>query len=123
MERDKFAWQKELTELEKAMEKKNASLGIVGTGARTAIKKTASKLKSSSSSGNEKILSTPGLKTAKQSENYMIAAKAYIDKLIASGASKDKVANAIALALRERALNESEAAQLRKTYTPRGYQY
>ena len=58
LERDKFAWQKELTELEKAMEKKNASLGRVGTGARTAIKKTASKLKSSSSSSKKRDSST-----------------------------------------------------------------
>jgi hypothetical protein len=47
----------------------------------------------------------------------------YLNKLIASGASKDKVSNEIAIALREGAITKSQAASLRKTFTPRGYTY
>lgn len=47
----------------------------------------------------------------------------YLNALIASGATKDKVSNEIALALRDKAITAAEAARLRKTFTPRGVQY
>ena len=50
-------------------------------------------------------------------------ATAYLNALIASGASKDKVANEIAIALREGAITKVEAQNLRNKFTPRGVQY
>jgi hypothetical protein len=60
----------------------------------------------------------PGKKTSSTTD-----AKAYLNKLISSGASKDKVSNEIALALRNGAITKQEAAKLRQTFTPRGLQY
>jgi hypothetical protein len=60
----------------------------------------------------------PGKKTSSAAD-----AKAYLNKLISSGASKDKVSNEIALALRNGAITKKEAAKLRQTFTPRGLQY
>jgi hypothetical protein len=60
----------------------------------------------------------PGKKTSSTTD-----AKAYLNKLISSGASKDKVSNEIALALRKGAITKQEAAKLRQTFTPRGLQY
>lgn len=51
------------------------------------------------------------------------SAVAYFNKLIASGADKDKVSNEIAIALREGVISKEEAAALRKKFTPRGVQY
>ena len=47
----------------------------------------------------------------------------YLEALIASGASKDEVANEIAIALREGAITTEEAQRLRNRFTPRGVQY
>ena len=52
-----------------------------------------------------------------------ITGVAYLNQLIASGASKDKVANEISIALREGAITKEEATKLRNTFTPRGVQY
>lgn len=46
-----------------------------------------------------------------------------LNALIASGASKDYVANQISLALRNGEITKEEAAKLRKTFTPRGLAY
>ena len=50
-------------------------------------------------------------------------AEEYFNKLIASGASKSDVANAIALAHRDGAITTEEMQKLRKTFTPAGVQY
>ena len=52
-----------------------------------------------------------------------ISAAVYIEALIKSGATKDKVSNEISLALRKGELTEKEAATLRAIFTPRGVQY
>lgn len=52
-----------------------------------------------------------------------VSATTYLNQLIASGASKDKVSNEIAIALREGAITKAQAAKLRSTFTPRGVQY
>ena len=71
---------------------------------------------SSKSSGSSK--SSSGSKSSNTT-----SATAYLNSLIASGASKDKVANEIAIALREGAITKAEAQKLRNTFTPRGHQY
>ncbi len=58
--------------------------------------------------------------TAKQ--QYYSAAEA-IEQLIAKGASKDTISNQISLALRKGQLTQQEAANLRRSFTPRGVQY
>lgn len=50
-------------------------------------------------------------------------ASTYLNSLIASGGTKDNVANEISLALREGAITSAEAKELRETYTPRGLAY
>ena len=61
-------------------------------------------------SSNKKTSSTP-------------SAADQLNAAIAAGASKDKVANAISLAQRNGEISKSEAAELRQTFTPRGYTY
>ena len=55
--------------------------------------------------------------------NSNVDAKAYLNAFIKSGATKDQVFNEIAMALRNGALTNSEAAELRKIFTPKGLQY
>ena len=52
-----------------------------------------------------------------------VSAKEYLNKLIESGAPKDEVANQISLALKAGEITSAEAANLRKTFTPRGVAY
>lgn len=59
----------------------------------------------------------------KKSQQATASAYDYLNKLIASGASKDKVSNEITIALREGAITKAQATALRKTFTPRGYTY
>jgi hypothetical protein len=47
----------------------------------------------------------------------------YINALISSGASKDRISNEIALALAKGEISENEAKRLREIYTPKGVQY
>ena len=61
--------------------------------------------------------------TKSQAGSVHADAQQYINALIKSGASKDKVANAISLALRDGALTKAQAQRLRNVYTPRGVQY
>jgi hypothetical protein len=113
-EREQFNWQKEQAE------KSSSSGGGSGT------------IKKSSSGGlwdfeNNKP-STPKLgdKYQKNSRTNLaerVAAYNYLNKLIASGASEDKVANEISLALRDGAIDKNQAKELRNKFTPRGVRY
>jgi hypothetical protein len=60
---------------------------------------------------------------SQQEKQATASAYDYLNNLIASGASKDKVANEISLALRNGAITKEEATKLRNTFTPRGYTY
>ena len=51
------------------------------------------------------------------------SAYSYLNQLIASGASKDKVANEISIALAKGKITANEAMKLRNAFTPRGVQY
>lgn len=80
----------------------------------------SSKINKSSSSGNSTSTKSTVAKAETKSDTD---AYAYLNKLIASGATKDKVSNEIALALRNGAISKAQATKLRKTFTPRGYTY
>ena len=60
---------------------------------------------------------------ANNREISMEAKKTQLDNAIAAGATKDNVANAISNAVANGTISKSEAAELRETYTPRGYTY
>lgn len=104
LEQDKFAWQK-------SQASKSSSSSSGGSSSGNSIKKSTS---SSSSSGSS---------VKKSSSSSSTSGEEYINALIKSGASEDKVANEISLALRSGAISKSEAAALRKTFTPRGVRY
>lgn len=63
------------------------------------------------------------IKKSNTDETSDVDAETYLNALIASGATKDKVLNEIALALREGAIDKETAAELRNKFTPRGVQY
>ena len=95
-EREQFEWQKERA-------------GGGGGG-------SSSKSSSSSSSSSNKI------SDSKQTDSTPSAADA-LNSAIASGATKDKVSNAISKAVSNGTISKSEAKELRETFTPRGYTY
>lgn len=90
-----------------------------GSGGKLKLTKTATKGNTANKTKYGQI--KKDLESGKAAN--MIGATDYINKLISSGATKDKVANEIALALSRGALTKEEAATLRSRYTPRGLQY
>lgn len=111
LQRDQFNWQK-------SQAAKAASISKSSGGG--SVKK---------SSGSSKKKSAPtgsGITHKQEASNNVRGlgeATEYINALIESGASKDRVANEIALALREGAITTKEAQILRNRFTPRGVQY
>lgn len=57
------------------------------------------------------------------SEASIKDAEAYLDALISNGATKNDVAHAISMALRDKAITTEQATELRNKYTPRGLQF
>jgi hypothetical protein len=96
--------------------------GSSGGGSGASIKKGSSG-NSSSKAYKEAKDEHIAQKKYQQSQQPTASAYDYLNKLIASGASKDKVANEISLALRNGAITKAQATALRKTFTPRGYTY
>lgn len=84
---------------------------------KSSVKSTAKKAVNAALGSVGKVINAATGKSTKSS------ATDYLNKLIASGASKDKVANEISIALREGAITKAEATKLRNTFTPRGVQY
>lgn len=106
LDRDKFTWQKEQAAKTAKITKSDDSY--------------AKKLYKTKTAGQPKAVKKP--ETAEEKvENY--SAKEYINALIESGASKDTVANEIALARRNGAISKEEAKSLQIMFTPRGVQY
>lgn len=91
------------------------------------IKKSSGGGSSKKSSSSYKKATVNEKKQAAANKNVgktsTTSAADYLNKLIASGASKDKVSNEIAIALREGAITTAQAQKLRNTFTPRGLQY
>lgn len=117
LKQDQFAWQK-------SQASKSSSSSSGGSSSGNSIKKSTS---SSSSSGSSvKKSSSSSTRSGgggKFGSSSTASGADYLNALIASGASKDKVSNEIAIALREGAITKAEAAKLRSTFTPRGVQY
>lgn len=112
-EREKWEWQ---------TTPKETSSGSSGGGSGSSNSKKASGAAKGAARGaitTTKKASKGAAKGATSTKD----AEAYINALIKSGATKDKVANEISLALREGALTKAQAKKLRETYTPRGVQY
>lgn len=103
----KFAYQKQQDAAAKAAAIKKSS----GSGSSSGSGISGKKWQTSISDGiaNQKPRSYTG--------------KDYINRLIELGATKDKVANEIALALSKGEITKEEAAELRAIFTPRGVQY
>ena len=114
LKKDQFAWQK-------AQAAKSPSSG--GSSGGSSIKKSSSKKSSGSSGSSVKKSSSTRSGGGGTFSSSSSSGKDYLNALIRSGASKDKVANEIALALRNGAITKKEAAALRATFTPRGVQY
>lgn len=57
------------------------------------------------------------------SQNRVTSQNNLVNGMIAAGASKDNVSNAISLGVANGTISKSEAAALRETYTPRGLTY
>ena len=74
--------------------------------------------RTTTSNGNKKITKTTVTGAKSQASAYE-----YLNKLIASGATKDRVSNEIAIALRNGEITKTEAQKLRNTFTPRGLAY
>lgn len=114
LKQDQFAWQK-------AEAAKSSSSG--GSSGGSSIRKSSSKKSSGSSGSSVKKSSSTRSGGGGTFSSSSSSGKDYLNALIRSGASKDKVANEIALALRNGAITKKEAAALRATFTPRGVQY
>ena len=116
-EREQFEWQKA-----QAAARSSSSGGGRGGGGGGG---------SSSSSSNNKIKKLPQVDMNKSntpasevvSQNRVTSQNNLINGMIAAGASKDNVSNAISLGVANGTISKSEAAALRETYTPRGLQY
>ena len=78
----------------------------------------AAKASSSSGGGDDYVADKD-----KDKQKDEATAEDYFNKLIANGASKSDVANAIALAHRDGAITTEEMVRLRKKFTPPGLQY
>lgn len=110
LKQDQFAWQKAQAEKDD-----DDSGGGGGTGGQIKGGNKETYVK-----GNEDgVLKIPTPKAG----GTKTSGADYLNELIKSGASKDKVSNEIALALRNGAITKAEATKLRNTFTPRGVQY
>lgn len=106
---EKMAWQK-------SQAKSSGSSSSGGS------KSSGGKVNKSSNSNKSKKSSDSNKTVTKTTTNNGDAVSA-LNRLIAAGASKDKVSNAIAIALRNGEISKAEAQKLRNTFTPRGVAY
>lgn len=116
LEREKFAWQK-------AQAAKSSSSG--GSSGGSIKKSSSGSSKKSSGSGSASVSKSSSTRGGGGGKFGTSSTSAYdaLNKMIASGATKDKISNEISLALRNGAITKAEAAKLRSTFTPRGVQY
>lgn len=129
LEQQQMALEKEQWEWQKAQAEASSSGGGGGGGYRRSsgddsptIKKSDSGVSSIAKAASSKVASGVASATASAS-NAISGRNDALNEAIAEGASKDKVANSISLALRNGKITQAEAADLRKTFTPRGYTY
>ena len=110
LEREQFEWQK--SNFNKSS---GGGGGSSGGG--------SSRRSGGSSGGNPYSGGEEDGNSALYEPNPYITAQKQLDKALAEGASKDKVANAISNAEKNGVITKQEASTLRETYTPRGLQY
>ena len=115
LEEEKFAWEQE--QAKKAEEAAAAAAKAQAARSRQYASTVGKSTKAKAAVDN---VIKKGSTTKSTSD---ASAYSYLNALIASGASKDKVSNAIAIALRDGAITKEEATKLRNTFTPRGVQY
>lgn len=108
LEREKWDYQKAQQEAAK-IKKANASTNGTSYSRNSYVKKQTNDEKK--------------IQKAEAKNQPKVSAAQYLNQLIASGASKDKVSNEIAIALRKGEITKAEAAKLRQTFTPRGLAY
>lgn len=116
LQKDKFAYQKQQDAAAKAAAAK-ISKGSTGSGKKNSAKGSSASYVKKQTNDEKKL---HGKDNKKQNT---ASAKEYLNALIKSGASKDKVSNEIAIALREGAITTKEAQELRSIFTPRGLAY
>ena len=114
-QREQFNWQKE-----QAGAKSSGSGGGSGSITKSGVKPSNSSGKATGNIAKDVKNINNSKNTSKTSYKD---AETYINELIKSGATKDRVSAEITLALREGALTKEQAKKLRATYTPRGIQY
>lgn len=118
-----LAQQKAIADAQLAEEKRQ--FNVLHSPSGGIIKKSSGGSSKSSSKGGITKAKT-AKKTAELNSRYeksLSGASEYIEALIASGASKDKVANAIAIARRDGAITAKQAQTLNNRFAPRGIQY
>ena len=109
---DKFAYEKKQDAIA------NAAKKVASGGSSLAKSATTKKVK-----GGKTSTTGAGVVKGSKSAAVTASAYAYLNALIKSGASKDKVSNEIAIALRDGEITKKEAQTLRNTFTPRGLAY
>lgn len=120
LQKAQLAEQQRQFNVQQAAKKASSSGGSSGGSSR---RSSGGSVKKSSSSGSSSSVKKSGSSTKKNTTKQNTSAYAYLNALIASGASKDKVSNEIAIALREGAISKAEAQKLRSVFTPRGLAY
>lgn len=139
-EQIKIKHENEMAKLKKEQEYDLEQLDKKLENDKALLKYEQSLTSSSSSGGSAKITGSSG-SNAKATTSYSTTsynqkitndekktnataeASAYLNKLIASGATKTQVLNAINDAVKAGAITSQEAAKLRKTFTPTGITY
>lgn len=106
LEREQWEWQKSNFK---------RSSGGGGGSSRSYASSSKTQTAKKTGSGSGEILKSKTTESASAAD--------YLNRLIASGATKDKVSNEISMALREGAITKDEATEIRQTFTPRGYTY
>ena len=109
LDRDKFNYQKEQDAADRAAAVK-AAMQSATKSVKSAVSNTAGAI--------NKVASSNGLK-----KTNTTSATEYLNSLIASGADKNQVLSEITKAVKEGAITKEEAAELKKVFVPRGYQY
>lgn len=114
---ESMKFQREQFEYQKEKDRKEANISKT-----TKYTNSQNKARANNREKSNKV-STEDIKKVHNVIANNVTASDYLEQLIASGASKDKVSNEIALALRNGAITPEKAASLRSKFTPRGLQY
>ena len=119
----KFEYEKELAERELALKEEQIRATLDAKGYTANGTKKASE-RAAANAAKNKTVQVDTIKAAPKKETTnTVTSYQYINELIKSGASNDRVANEISLALRNGAITQAEANKLRSIFTPAGLRY